>query len=233
MIGQQPISSTFEFAFWKWEGSLGRGSEILWICDGLMLESVAIIGGGPAGCSAALRCSQLGLHAVLFEAGRRYRDKPCGDALVANAVAHAQAFGLTESDFRRLGGRPFEGIDLVLAAQSSTQELNRRGWVIPRASLDQALRDVVSQTCDMRYSTSVRSIFLTGSGVSLTVSQPSGKAEHFAAVILATGASAKLSRMLDIDGQPGKGLSIRGYAPFKGLRNKLLFQVNRVEPINL
>src|SRR5438046_951596 len=114
-----------------------------------MIDRVAIIGGGPAGCLAALRCSQFGLRVVLFEAGDRHRDKPCGDALLSRAVTYVRKFGLTENDFRRLGGRPFEGIDLVLTADGAPLQLDSGGWIIPRASLDQALRDVISETCDV------------------------------------------------------------------------------------
>lgn len=198
-----------------------------------MLKRVAVIGGGPAGCSAALRCSRLGLSVVLFEARNHYRDKPCGDALLADAVAHIHAFGLTDSDFRRLGGQPFEGIDLVLAQHcpATLRQLHSSGWVIPRASLDQALRDSISQTCEVRYNTVVRSLSLTGTGIAITVSQSPNRVEEFGAAILATGVSTRLSRTLNINGNPDRGFAFRGYVSDQRDSDTLLFKVTNVDPI--
>src|ERR1035437_4454022 len=139
-----------------------------------MCERVAIIGAGPAGCSAAFRCGQLGLPVVLFEAGGPYREKPCGDALIASAVTFARSFGLTDREFLSLGGRPFAEIDVQFqgAPVEVLRLLHPGGWVIPRAAFDQALRDVVSKTCDVRYNTLVRCLLPTCSGISVMVSHP-------------------------------------------------------------
>lgn len=42
---------------------------------------VAIIGGGPAGATAAISCNRLGLKTLLVEKGQRNRQKPCGGVL--------------------------------------------------------------------------------------------------------------------------------------------------------
>ncbi len=42
---------------------------------------VAIIGGGPAGCSSALHAAKGGLSTILFEKEKYPREKPCGGAL--------------------------------------------------------------------------------------------------------------------------------------------------------
>lgn len=194
----------------------------------LMHERVAIVGGGPAGCSAALRCSQHGLPVVLFEAGGRYRDKPCGDALVASAVTCARSFGLTDHEFLSLGGRPFAHIDVELNRSPSAvlRLLHPGGWVIPRAALDQALRDAVSRTCDVRYNAVVRRLLPTSSGISVMVSQSGRTNELFGAAIIATGAVSRLSQVLGIDGHPKKGLAFRGYVPKPDSRDALLFEVS-------
>lgn len=42
---------------------------------------VAVVGGGPAGATSALKCSQSGLSTVLLEKGTTDRHKPCGGIL--------------------------------------------------------------------------------------------------------------------------------------------------------
>lgn len=192
-----------------------------------MCERVAIIGAGPAGCSAAFRCGQLGLPVVLFEAGGPYRDKPCGDALIASAVTFTRSFGFNDRDFLSLGGRPFEQIEVAL--QGSPSDVLRLphpgGWVIPRAALDQALRDAVSSTCEVRYNAVVRSLLPTGFGISVAVSKSGRTNELFGAAIIATGAASRLSQILGIDGHPKRGLAFRGYVPTQDNRDGLLFEL--------
>lgn len=188
-----------------------------------MHKRVAIIGGGPAGCSAALKCSQLGLRVVLFEANKRYRDKPCGDALTASAVNSAYSFGLTDEDFRQLGGYRFNRIEIRRTGSSSALFVPYvGGWVIPRSAFDQALRDVVARTCEVRYNSFVRKLSPHNSGLSL---QSAVSIEHFEAVILATGASSKLSQFLGIDGEPNRGLGFRTYIPQTDSQDALLFNL--------
>jgi geranylgeranyl reductase family protein len=56
---------------------------------------VAIVGGGPAGSSAAYYLARLGLKVVLYEKDAYPRDKPCGGALSARCIPllgkHARA----------------------------------------------------------------------------------------------------------------------------------------------
>ena len=47
---------------------------------------LAIVGGGPAGATAALYASRLGLKAILIDKSIWPRDKICGDALSGKAV---------------------------------------------------------------------------------------------------------------------------------------------------
>ncbi|MBS7643820.1 NAD(P)/FAD-dependent oxidoreductase [Candidatus Bathyarchaeota archaeon] len=51
---------------------------------------VIVVGGGPAGVISALKCSQLGLNALLIEQGDRGRHKPCGGVLTPTCVETLQ-----------------------------------------------------------------------------------------------------------------------------------------------
>ncbi|MBK9239283.1 MAG: NAD(P)/FAD-dependent oxidoreductase [Acidobacteria bacterium] len=192
-----------------------------------MSARVAIIGAGPAGCSAALRCGELGVPVVLFESGERYRDKPCGDALIESAIWHAQRFGLVRDRLQALGGRPFHEIQFGRIESASPRRSwpCAGGWVISRATFDQALRDAVSRTSEVRYGESVAEVSPDGAGVNVRVSRSNGVGEHFRAAILATGAASRLTKNLGMDGTPTHGVAFRGYVHGAERRSGLLVEL--------
>jgi flavin-dependent dehydrogenase len=51
--------------------------------EGMQFD-VAVIGGGPAGSSAAITAARAGLRVLLVEKGPYGRDKVCGDGLTPN-----------------------------------------------------------------------------------------------------------------------------------------------------
>jgi geranylgeranyl reductase family protein len=53
-----------------------------------MMFDLAVVGGGPAGATAARIAAKLGLSTVLFEAAEFPRLKPCGGALSEQAMSH-------------------------------------------------------------------------------------------------------------------------------------------------
>ncbi len=54
------------------------------------MYDVAIAGGGPAGCAAAIRAGRTGARVLLLERGRYPRQKVCGEFLSASGVALLQ-----------------------------------------------------------------------------------------------------------------------------------------------
>lgn len=75
-----------------------------------MHAEVCIMGGGPGGCSAALRLSALGVPCVLIERSRFPRDKVCGDALSGKVM------------------RALERLDADLAAQVKQDARSLPSW---------------------------------------------------------------------------------------------------------
>lgn len=57
---------------------------------------VAVIGGGPAGCSAAIRLAEQGMKVVLFEAKTYPHDKMCGEFLSPECAGLLDALGVSQ-----------------------------------------------------------------------------------------------------------------------------------------
>ncbi len=57
---------------------------------------VVVVGAGPAGCTAAIYASQLGLKTILLEARSVPKDKICGDAVAGKCIPILKELGLLE-----------------------------------------------------------------------------------------------------------------------------------------
>ncbi len=108
---------------------------------------VAVVGGGPAGCAAAITLARAGRDVVLVDKATFPRDKCCGDGLTAGALRHLEALGLrpdavaswqpvTLSIVRSTSGRTIE-LPLPCGPGAGTYAAVAR-----RADLDAALLDL-------------------------------------------------------------------------------------------
>src|SRR5437868_14706358 len=77
--------------------------------DGPRPYDVAVVGGGPAGCSAAIHLAQRGARVVLFEARAYPHDKLCGGSLSPECSGLLDQLGLTPA-LRGLGPAPIETV---------------------------------------------------------------------------------------------------------------------------
>ena len=95
---------------------------------------VAVVGAGPAGLAAAIRCARRGFRTVCFERQRAPVDKACGEGLMPAAVAALRALGVTPP------GRPFAGIRYLAPGRAVAAEFRAGpGLGVRRTALHAAL----------------------------------------------------------------------------------------------
>ncbi len=102
-----------------------------------------IIGGGPAGSSAALFANKMGLKTILIDKTVFPRDKICGDALSGKSVKYMAELDILE-DVKKLRGSTINRIifgspshriiDISLADSKDPSKINS-GFVIPKIIL--------------------------------------------------------------------------------------------------
>jgi geranylgeranyl reductase family protein len=115
----------------------------------MTVADVAIVGGGPAGSSAAIHLARQGHDVILIDKATFPRDKICGDGLTAGALRHLERLGLDPGSVP--SWRTLE--DVVVRSPSGHQvtfPLPRGAGsyavVARRSELDAALLDVVRAT---------------------------------------------------------------------------------------
>ena len=177
---------------------------------------VAVLGAGPAGCAAAMALRHANAEVIVFERGTRGKDKPCGDALVPAAAYLLEQFGIDQETLELLGGYAFDHLEVHHRLGDMVQHGtgSRLGWVIPRARLDQRLRDITAFFADVRYQAMVTDLVAEQSG-SLTLTAKTGtgiEVQHFDAAVIAHGSGGRLARRLLIDGRPILAAAISQYS---------------------
>ena len=105
---------------------------------------VIIIGGGPAGCSAALGLNQLGYHVILCDQAKFPRDKICGEFISPAADPILDRLGvlgdieaLTPKRLKGVAISSYEGEELVIDYPCQPGEIERpTSLSVPRYELD-------------------------------------------------------------------------------------------------
>jgi geranylgeranyl reductase family protein len=102
---------------------------------------VIVVGGGPAGATAAAACAQRGLQVALFEHARFPRHKVCGDVINPNCWPVFERLGVA-AQIRELPQQTIEGASFTTTGrQALTVPLPRPTVAIRRSLLDAALLD--------------------------------------------------------------------------------------------
>jgi menaquinone-9 beta-reductase len=105
---------------------------------------VVVVGGGPAGASAAYWLAEAGHHVVVLEKKRFPREKTCGDGLTPRAVRQLDDMGLAErlEEYQRFVGLRSIAHGLTLELEwPSHRDYPSYGYVVTRRNLDEMVAD--------------------------------------------------------------------------------------------
>jgi len=169
------------------------------------MVDVAVVGGGPAGSSAALTLARAGLETLVIDRSQFPRPKACGEYLSAGAVAQLRTLGV-ERDLVGAAA-PLRGIRLSGNGVRVELRFSQPGWALPRAQLDDALlRSAI--TAGARFSHArLEDLTEEETGRTLTVREPDGETRAIRArfVIGADGAHSMVAKKLGLT-MPQRGI---------------------------
>lgn len=196
---------------------------------------VIIVGGGPAGCAAACTLAKKSINVTVFERGQPGKDKACGDALVPSALELMSLFGIGQDRIKALGGYRHNLVDMYVYELliHRAEYKDNAIWIIPRAVIDQEIRNVTAGYALFQYETTVTDLIIEQTGsLKLSLRYNSGKSDQVTcdAVILATGSMNRLSKKLDIHGKPSKAFSVSMYAEIQQPEALTVQLVDSCEP---
>jgi flavin-dependent dehydrogenase len=120
---------------------------------------VAVIGGGPAGTSAAITAARLGARVVIFESGEFPRQKVCGEFVSAESLEVLRDLLRFTTEWPLQAAPLIDRTRLFLAGHSISAWVNPPSLSIPRYVLDSLLWQAAKQAgVDARSSCEVRDV---------------------------------------------------------------------------
>lgn len=158
------------------------------------MRRVAVIGGGPAGASAAAVLADRGLDTCLFHVNPAQGDKPCGGGVTWKAGPELLGWGGL-----RLAGNPVDVVKIVSprGREVRIESAGRPFFTIySRGQLDEALRARAERSGARRIDERVEGVTLTPSGVAIRTAR---QEFCFDAVVGADGAFSRVRRGLGIE----------------------------------
>ena len=124
-----------------------------------MQDEILILGGGVAGCAAAITLARKGRSVTLIEREPAPRHKVCGEFLSGEALEDLHALGI---DVASLGAVPLNYVRLAAARRAAEAPLPFPAASLTRKALDTALIDeAIAAGVNMKRGHSVRSLSRT------------------------------------------------------------------------
>jgi flavin-dependent dehydrogenase len=149
-----------------------------------MQDEVLILGGGVAGCAAAIALAREGQRVRLIEREPTCRHKVCGEFLSGEALDDLRLLGM---DATALGAAPIEKVRLATTRKASTAPLPFAAASLTRKALDTALFErATEEGVRLERGRSVQSLVRTESGA-WQATLDDGTTREAATVFLATG----------------------------------------------
>lgn len=179
-----------------------------------MHYDIVIIGGGPAGSSAAITAARAGLKVAVFEKSSYGRDKVCGDGLTPRAIAALNELRIDHSVAHRIDGlRMIAGKKERELSWPTTARFPNHGAVWPRQKFDNHLLDVaIASGAEVKFDSEALPELEGDRVIGVRVGNDVYRAPL---TILAAGAQGMAAKMLGAERDPNEtfGLAIRAYAP--------------------
>ena len=208
------------------------------------LYDIIIVGAGPAGTSAALYASRLGLKTIILDKGSFPRDKICGDALSGKSVKYMRELDILDdvpnlkgSTIKRItfGSPSHKQFDINLSGPQNRGKI-KEGYVIPREIFDNFLFEKAKNVTETRENFKVENLLYDDNkiiGVKGTKNKE--KQELYAPIILGCdGAKSTIARKLGFhtEDEDNTAIAIRCYYEgVKGLTDQIeLHFVDEVLP---
>ena len=147
-------------------------------------DEVLILGGGVAGCAAAIALARKGRGVTLIEREPTPRHKVCGEFLSGEALEDLHALGI---DVASLGAAPIEFVRLAAARRAAEAPLPFAAASLTRKALDTALiAEAIAAGVSVERGRSVEALVRTSSGV-WQATLDDGSTREARTVFLATG----------------------------------------------
>ncbi len=170
---------------------------------------VIIVGGGPAGATAAYYLAKAGHRVTLLDRQTFPRDKVCGDFVGPASIKELQDIGITElADFKAANAIEtaavfLDGEELISTPMPKLAGMAKNGLVIPRKTLDAWLFNAARRAG----ATTIENVLVTGfqvekETVKVTSKTPQGSRIFHAKLLIGADGSNSLIAQ-----------GLRGYAP--------------------